>query len=329
MNRARRAAALLPLLCALAACGPSTSIDANLNGQPANVLLGGSLPSPTAVAALPNLNPMATFPGFLQPPPPVSYPHAVALPSISFATPNPCPPADPRAPAQVALSSQPEAPPANGSYHFHQSGQVQYTAPAKSVVPAAPDVVRTVQSTPMTAQGTFTYQTSETEGTVTQVTKFLVDPAGVDVASAAAAEGAGLYLTEIDGYAPTGNDQFVPQNPVQLLAFPAAAQVGTTFNVDGVDGTHELALKGTGTVVGAGRVDACGSVIYAYQVTLSAELIGPSSDVGLDAAYWIAPQYGAISVQDSVTWATKPSNPTQYTSTIEATISELPGGAEQ
>ena len=327
MSRIRRIAALLPVI-ALAGCGPAGQINANLNGKPANVLLGGSLPSPAAVAPLPNLNPMSTFPGFLQPPPPVA-PAAVPPPSIAFSTPNRCPTADPLAPAQVALASEPQAPPANGSYAFHQTGQVQYRSPAGSVVPAAPTVVRTVSATPMTSQGTYTYQTSETEGTVTEVTKFLVVPQGVDVAFAAAAEGAGLYLTEIDGYAPSGNDQFVPANPIQLLAFPAAAQVNTTFNMDGVDATRQLALKGTGTVVGPGRVDACGKVIYAYQVTVSAELVGPSSDVNLAAAYWIAPQYGAISVQDSVSWQTNPSNPTQYTSTIEATISELPGGAQQ
>ncbi len=329
MSRARRLGTLIPLLIAMSACGPATQINANLNGQPANVLLGGSLPTPTAVAPLPNLNPMSTFPGFLQPPPPVVYPHSAPPPSISFATPNPCPPADPLAPAEAPLGNQPEAPPADGAYHFHQTGQVQFTSPTKGVVPAAPDVVRTVQATPMTAEGTYTYQTSETEGSVTQVTKFLVDPQGVDVASAAAAQGAGLYLTEIDGYAPAGNDQFVPANPIQLLAFPAAAQVGTTFNMDGVDATHQLALKGTGTVVGSGRVDACGKVIYAYQVTVTAALTGPSTDVNLDAAYWIAPQYGAISVQDSVSWATAASNPTQYTSNVEATISQLPGGAQQ
>src|SRR5581483_9718087 len=133
---------------------------------------------------------------------PVVYPHSAPPPSISFATPNPCPPADPLAPAEAPLGNQPEAPPADGAYHFHQTGQVQFTSPTKGVVPAAPDVVRTVQATPMTAEGTYTYQTSETEGSVTQVTKFLVDPQGVDVASAAAAQGAGLYLTEIDGYAP-------------------------------------------------------------------------------------------------------------------------------
>jgi hypothetical protein len=158
------------------------------------------------------------------------------------------------------------------------------------------------------------------------VTKFLVDPEGVSAVSAVQSEAAGLYITEVDGYAPTGNDQFAPDNPIQLLAFPAAAQVNTTFNVDGVDAVHQLALKGTGTVVGPGRVDACGKVIYAYQVNITAQLLGPHNDANLNAVYWIAPQYGAISVQDSVEWVTNPNNPTQYVSKVTATIAELPQG---
>ncbi len=326
MIRSRRVLALLPAVALLAACGPTEPINASLKGQPANVLLGGSLPSPSAAAQLPNLNPIANFPGFIQPPPPAMAP--VPQPSFAFATPNPCPSADPRGAAQAALGNAPDAPPPDATYHFRQSGQVTYTAPDKHVIPVTPDVSRSITSTPMTSQGTYTYQTSETDGPVTQVTKFLVDPQGVTALSVVQAAAAGLYITEVDGYAPSGNDQFTPDNPIQLLAFPAAAQVGTTFNVDGVDAVHQLSLKGTGTVVGAGRVDACGKVIYAYQVDVTAELLGSGTDVGLNASYWIAPQYGAISVQDSVEWVTNPNNATQYVSKVTATIDELPlGGA--
>jgi hypothetical protein len=323
MIRRRRAFALLPAVVALAACGPSAPINASLKGQPANVLLGGSLPSPAAAVPLPNLNPIANFPGFIQPPPPIV---AVPQPSFAFSTPNACPTADPRGAAQVALGNAPEAPPPDASYHFRQTGQVTYTAPSSHVIPVTPDITRSITSTPMSSEGTYTYQTSESEGAVTQVTKFLVDPEGVSALSALQNAAAGLYITEVDGYSTTGNDQFTPDNPIQLLAFPAASQVGTTFNVAGSDAVHQLAINGTGTVVGPGRVDACGQVIYAYQVDVTARLLGPRTDVNLNAAYWITPQYGAISVQDSVGWATNPGNPTQYVSKVTATITQLPRG---
>jgi hypothetical protein len=326
MRISRRTLSLVPLAALLAGCGPSRDINANLQGQPANVLLGGSLPSPSAAAPLPNINPMSTFPGFLQPPPPVTVQPLILPTFAATPTPNACPTADPRGAAERALGDTPQAPPASASYHFRQAGQISFTAPKKLVVPATPDVVRTVEGGAPSAAGTWTYQTSETDNGVTQVTKFLVDPQGVNLLGFAQSEAAGLYITEIDGYSASGNDQFTPDNPIQILAFPAATQVGSTFNVDGVDGVHQKALKGTGTVVGSGRVDACGKVIYAYQVHLTAELLGPATDVNLDAVYWIAPQYGAISVQDSIGWATNPNNASQYTSKITATISQLPTG---
>jgi hypothetical protein len=327
MTRLDPRGVLVPVAAAMVACGPAMPINAALKGQPANVLLGGSRPSPSAVAQLPNINPMATFPGFIQAPPPViAAAPAPPPPSLSFSTPNPCPPADPHGAAQVALGNTPAGPPPDASYHFRQTGAVSFTKPSKGSVAVPSEVVRSIQSTPTSAAGTYTYQVTETASSVTQVTKFLVDPEGVNVGGLAQSKAAGLYITEVDGYAPEGNNQFTPDNPIELLGFPAASQVGTTFDVNGVDAVHQLSLRGTGTVVGPDRVDACGKVIYAYRVKLTAQLLGPSNDVNLAATYWIVPQYGAISVQDTIAWTTNPGNPTQYASQVTATINQLPAG---
>lgn len=289
----RRLLLLALLAGGLSACGPTLPADVGLKQAGAPIFFSQPTPVPPPPASPPvALNPIANFPAPLEEPPQFTGFNPVPVAPVPPG--NPCPSAAPGALIARQATPAPSDPPAPtlSPYPFRYSG-------SKTLDPGKPDA----QITPLPASGTrrvsnsgsttvfpsapgggitgqqFTV-TEEFNGTRT-VDEYLVIPQGA-AGSGAAQEtgqqpGAGLYLQQmttsnLDG---SNTSTFTPDPPVELMPFPANTNIGATFQSAGTDPqlqggeTMVLPPKPGSAIDGDAHVDACGTLLDAWQVTLN------------------------------------------------------------
>ena len=290
----RRAALILALALALAACGSGGPIDIGSKQIPVDITLGES-----AGARPPALNPAPIgFPGFLQPPIPRPEPGGPRLVPPARA----CPIANPLdASLLVARASAPLAP-AEATYPFRNQGSFSVGGVGTSY----PSVTeRTVGDVRAVADGVFEFDVSIEllSDTTTTTYRVVDDPDALE---------RGVFITRIITARASGADAFVPHRPIQLMPFPPpefgtnledelANLQGQNYRSAGTDPLTQTTMVLEASITGKTRVDACGEWIDAFEVeVVDGRIVGPDKQITFTGRYAIAPQYGGLVIEDDI-----------------------------
>jgi len=369
-RRDTRLLALLAVIAgALTACGPTLSTDVGLKQSGAAIFFGQPTPVPPPAASPPlALSPIANFPAPLEEPP--QFPGFNPIPLTIVPPATACPSAAPGAIIAKPTTPEPTAPPPPtlAPYPFRYSGSTTLDPgrPDMQITPLPPSGTRKVSSSgsatvlPSAPGGGISGEqftvTEEFNGKRT-INVYLIVPQGASGSAAAQETGqrpaAGLYLQQMVTENLDGSSQstFTPDPPVELMPFPANTNINSTFESAGTDSQ----LQGGKTMVlppmpgsainGDAHVDACGTLLDAWQVTLNgflADTLLASQPVACSAGAQgntgspgctpftlvldIGTQYGALSLSDHLTedgWDSKSSKP--YVYDVTATIDREPG----
>ena len=313
MIKRRSSFAALAAVALVGACGPSIPLRLVMRQSSVDVPGERSAPSPAA------------------PPPAVSPVVVAAVPlplptvaqvgrSVPAALPSLCPAADQFAVPALAGDPNIEAVPAPATYLYREKGEASTGAgPLPVKLPYPPIGLRKV--TLGTADQGYDFAVAEREGATSKTTAFkLVRPT-----AAVGAQPGGLYLAAMQWDDPLfGNLTFAPVQPMQFLPLPV--QQGQTFASGGADPQRQTAMTLRGQVTGKKRVDACGSLIDTWEVTMSEVIATPQGEFDVTGVLDIATQYGGLSVQDhvSVTAARANALAATPTSDVESIINQLP-----
>jgi hypothetical protein len=96
-----------------------------------------------------------------------------------------------------------------------------------------------------------------------------------------------------DGH--VSSSQWTPE--IKLLEFPSVP--GTEWDVVSTDGVTGTLERFHARIFKTSKVDACGTLLAAWQVELtSGMIVGPNVNISFDAVYNLGNQYGGISVMD-------------------------------
>ena len=301
----RLAVLLVALACA--ACGPTPPFELAVRAVPGDVAYGAqSTPAP-APAPPP---PVALGPGV----PPLLYGAPTPpAPATTFA-PNPTAtpaPACPTAPvgAVPALNADPAAtvPPVAQTYLWHESGSFQIGGGAREPFP--PQFTHAVANVSAPdATGSYGFDVTTTAGGVSGLQKVtdsyqVIPPpqSTTQVQGVGTTAAAGMYLTAVtvqDSGLPTQRvERFAP--PILLMPFPATDL--PTWTTAGHDSVSQDTLTLSGAVTRHVAVDACGTVIDAWEVHATGSLVGPMQNLSLDLTYDVATQFGGLVVGEVTT----------------------------
>lgn len=369
--RTRFAALLAVVATVLCACGPTLPADIGLKQAGAPIFFGQPTPVPPPTAPPPvALSPIANFPAPLEEPPQFSL---NPLPVVTAPPAPACPTAPPGATIAAPTVPAPTAAPANTAapYPFRFTGtrtldpgkadQQVTVLPASGTRAVSGSGTGQVASSPVPAGGQTGMAfnvTEEFNGTRT-TNQYLVYPQGPAGSTTAQQTGqqpaAGLYLqkmttSNLDG---THASTFTPDPPVELMPFPANTNINSKFESAGTDaqlqGGESMVLPpsppGPGSAItGDVHVDACGTLLDAWQVTVNGFLVttllanqpgscaaGAAGNTGspgctpFTLVLDIGTQYGALSLRDHLTedgWDSSLNKP--YVYDVTATISEQP-----
>jgi hypothetical protein len=290
---------------AMTACGPTPPFELAVHAVPGDVVYGAQT-SPSAVPAPSAAPPVALAPGA----PPLIY-GAPTAPVPTFApTPTATPaPACATAPVDAvpALAADPSAtvPPVPAAYLWHEQGT--YKLGGDATLPFSPQLTHTVANVsaadPNTGAYSFDVTTSSGGLTglqrVTSSYQVIPPPQGAtQVQGVQTSQAAGLYLTAMavqDTGLPTSRvEKFAP--PILLMQFPGTDL--PTWSAAGHDSVSQDTLTLNGAVTGHVPVDACGTVIDAWEVKADGTLVGPNQNLTLHLVYDVATQFGGIVVRE-------------------------------
>ena len=306
LRRRRLAAAAAAAAVAVLAggCGPTVPTQLGVANYASHLALGETrqttAPTPAPAAEL-----QPGFPPFIAPPPPPQSGVPRFTP-IVIPTLQPCPTASPGSAASDAAPAEIAAPPTAGVYSYRQTG---YYLIAGLKYPALPRVVRTlsnVKDVSAAHDGSdVLYQVVVDEvaekTTTTYEVKQPAQPAlgGINPNLS----GGGIYLFAVDTvYYPNTpsatTDSFHPTTPVEIAPLPML--VGAQFAGAGADGQYQEEMDVKGTVVGHHQVDACGTLVDTWQVSITGHVVTATSSRNLAATYDIATQMGGLSIGDEV-----------------------------
>ncbi|HEV7679634.1 MAG TPA: hypothetical protein VGQ42_13800 [Candidatus Dormibacteraeota bacterium] len=339
-RRPARALTMLGALLTLSACGPSAPFEVAVRSYAGDVAYGAqSAPAPApAQAPLPVELPPGAPPLIYGAPAPPPQPTATPPRPSGTALPD-CPTAPAGAAANLPAEPFATTPPSPGSYAWRQAGTFrQGTGTAQAFLPKLAHTVGNVSAPDATGSYSFDVTTSSggLNGLQRVTTSYQVvppSPAGSNVLGVPATQAAGIYVTAMvmaDSSSPnTRLARFAP--PLLILQFPASEQ--PAWSTKGTDSGSGDTLQLSAAVTGHARVDACGTVIDAWEVHATGSLTGPDQTLSLDLTYDVATQYGGLIVRekDSI-GGTQLSGGSMVpvASSVEATASAVPrrGGAQ-
>lgn len=325
----RHAAAAGGVLAAmlLAGCGPTAPLDLSVLEYPTSVQYGqpssAATPAPAPQPAPPAV--LVAPPVIAPVPPPVEL--HTALPTSEV----PCPTAGPLAPAAVAASDTPASPPVAATYSWREAGSI--TLNGSTVQFPASDSMTVANVTNPDSQGVFSYDVTTTGGgldgreTVTTTYEVVPAPGGGTVGGVNTNQASAIYITKVVTAEPTTGQQltFTPSPPIEYLAVPAA-QTDPAWMIDSTDTspTGDVTVeKGMAQITGHGRVDACGTVLDAWQVTLSVDITSATQSLHLDETYDVGTEYGGVPLQVTSSYRGTDQSATVSSSGTE-TIDEQP-----
>ncbi len=293
MKRSRAVAvALVALAALLSACGSTPGVPIGIKEVSGDIVYADRT-KPTAPPPVRGADPFPSFPGFLSPPAP-----RVALPTITTTPPTTAPPR--ACPEDDPLAVPAEAPaiipgqPLPGAYRFRQSGSV---TSAGRTTPLVAEIDHRVDRVTAGATGAINFDVGITENGATTTTTYSVVRRGAQD---------GLYLAAIRTNDAIGTSSFTPSSPVQLLPTPTVK--GTRFSSAGTDPLGQVSIVINGTVTGKTRVNACGTPVDAWLVTVGSEpqtgapsrIVGPQRNVTITGTYAVATQFGGLIVAEDL-----------------------------
>lgn len=314
---------------ALAGCGPTVPLSANLKEAP--VAIGfGSKQTPTPAPNAPQFpSILPNFPAPIEIPPPV---FGASLPAPSL---QPACNTDPAAatPPALAAVDAPTNRPSPATYNYRYTGtEVFYpgTSNSKTVTLPSTGTRQVTNVSAVASDGSYTFDVVETYAGRSVTTTYKVVPTGANagpipppppnppiigpppsppgptLAPQNAAVQAGLYLVSMttrsteDG----STDTFQPTPGVLLMPFPA--QPDLVYQGGGVDGANRESMSETpqgSSIQKQARVDACGNLVDSWQTVVQGTMAFASGTSApaqnpFTLTLYIATQYGGISVGD-------------------------------
>lgn len=132
----------------------------------------------------------------------------------------------------------------------------------------------------------------------------------------------GLAAVEAEGRGIENRPSFQSgAKPLTLMQLDAT--VGAQWADAVTDPLSATTYTVAGTVIGKGRVWACGENIDAWQVKLTQRVVTPFQAIDSEITNWVATQYGGLIVQETVSW-TGNAGPLEVKGEYTATINEVP-----
>ncbi|MHB8719225.1 MAG: hypothetical protein ACYDAC_10100 [Candidatus Dormibacteria bacterium] len=345
VSRRGRALALFAAgACLLAGCGPSVRDLAGIKGVTTDVRYGGGTPTPSLALIVPPpaSNPFSGFPPLITVPPPLP-----GVPQTVLTTPAACPSASPIQGAVSAATPTIAGPPASATYTYRDSGTlVTSTAAGKVISSTHVGPTSAVQVTKVSTDSTGAWHFTLTDSaqSVSASTDF-VEQNGTQAPSlpeqppSPAPQQATTGYIEVTGVSqtdPTGSSSatFEPGTGLELLQVPAQAGASWTSAptdpsvADGGPQSWQFSgWVGDSSTPSAGSdritVDACGTVLQGWQVTLTGTITAPNVHLTEDATYVFGTQYGGIPLMSHV-HRHGTANGGQYDYNVTEVISEQP-----
>lgn len=325
----------LVALC-VTACGPTPPFELAVRAVPGDVEYGAQrqpAPPPSAAPA-----PVAVLPPGA---PPLIYGAPTPPPATTFApspttTPNPCPTAPLDAVPALGADASATVPPVAARYLWREKGT--YQVGGGPALPFSPQLTHTVTNVSAVdpTTGAYTFDVVDSAGgldglqTVTYSYQVIPPPQGTtNVQGVSTSQAAGLYLTGVDvAQSPLPQPRvakFAP--PVQLVQFPTTGL--PSWSSAGSDSESQDTISLNGAVTAHVTVDACGTLVDAWEVHATGSLVGPNQDLSLDLTYDVATQFGGLIVGEKTsitgTEVVGSGGPAQsVTSSVTATISQVP-----
>ncbi|MHB8719414.1 MAG: hypothetical protein ACYDAC_11065 [Candidatus Dormibacteria bacterium] len=292
----------------LSGCGPTAPLDLTVEQAATSVLYGqpSSSPAPAVPAPLPAPAPVFVAPVYVPLPPPATFEAATPAP-----TPPPaCPSADPLSAAPLAAPATPSQPPPAATYAWRVSGQYQSGG---STVPFPPTSTITVGNiNTQGGQGAYSFDVTDTSSglsgrePVTTTYEVVPAPQGGTAGGVSTNQASAIYITKVVTVEPaTGTTlTFVPTPPIEFMALPAApkeswSSVSSNAGTAGAAATTEML---SGSIVGHARVDACGTLLDAWDVQVTGTITGPTQTLKLTEEYWVGTEYGGLPLAVNATY---------------------------
>ncbi len=320
----RRGAGIAALALLLAACAPGSGIEIGSKDVPVDIVLGDQRPPVRALP--PGAGPVTGFPGFIAPPVPRPDPGAPPPPAPP---PQECPLASPFDAAKLVARKAAPAAPVPAAYLYRNAGTLKIGEGAATAYP--PEQTRTVNNVRVVNAGTYEFDVAVLLAGTTTTTTYHVINAG-DTPDR------GIYIVGIVTLYPDGDTQAWspdPDQPLLLMPFPPPEygsnledeldrQRGAEYRSAGTDPLSQTTMALQAQIEGKERANACGEWVDAYSVrVISGKIVGPTQNVDFSGTYLIAPQYGALVVQDNLTF-TGTQNDEPFESRNRATINRVP-----
>ena len=281
-----------------ACAGPRAPLQIGSKDVAVDIVLG-QRPAPLAPPS--GSSPTAGFPGFIQPPVPRLQP-GVPPPPVP---PSPvCPEANPLAPTQIPADFSAPAP-ALATYQYRNKGQFTVGGGVAQSYPET--MTRRVSAVrALEPPGNFEADVvASLAGSETTTTYRVLNEGNTP--------DRGLYIAQIVTRTGSTTEPFTPDRPILLLPFPAP-EYGSgledeinqlqrqQFRSAGTDPLTQTTMVLQAQFIGKVRINACGEWVDSFEIDVTeGRIFGPTKQLSFTGTkYFIAPQYGALIVQDDV-----------------------------
>lgn len=291
------------VLCA--ACGPDATLRTGVSAQATDLLLGAlAVPAPAAPVGVP----VPSFPGVVvTPTKPIVIPPVLAQPPKPVA----CPALDPLTAPDKLASLTVDGKPAEGGYPFRVSGTSTLDGTKKATLGKAQ--TRTVTQLPTTTPletSRFRVDTTSFDGAKVSTTYSEIPaPLGQSVTIPGLPIGTspitisapgGLYIVSMTTSLGGTQTTFTPTTP-GLRIFDEPAAPTKTWVTTAIDPASQVLLLMTGSYGTHKKVNACGTPVDGWDVTLKTTILGLSENLTQTQHLVIAPQYGGLIVGEDTT----------------------------
>jgi hypothetical protein len=322
-RRARLIPIIVILTMMLGACaGPRSGIEVGSKDVAVDIVLGDQAQT---LAPLPGGgSPVTGFPGFIAPPVPRPEPGAPPPPPPP---PQACPLADPLDASKLVALKRAPRPPVPATYLYRNHGTLKVGDGAETAYP--PEQTRTVLNVKPDAAGNYEFDVAALLAGVTTTTTYRVLNEG-------STPDRGVYIIGTVTRYPNGDTEgFNPDEPILLMPFPPPEygtnledeldrQRGASYRSAGTDPLSQTTMAVEAQVEGKDRANACGEWVDAYSIKIvSGKIVGPLKNIDFTGTYLIAPQYGALVVEDNLTF-TGTDDLKNYYSKNRTTINVVP-----
>lgn len=306
MSRRPAVAVLAPLLAVAltAACGgPGRQLDVGFKEVPSNVVLGDQRSPAPSAAPGPGLVPLPPPPGVVSlPPPPLDLPDPLRPDPAPPLPPAPaCPSPDLLAAPAVEAPANVGRAPTPAAYVFANRGTYSVSGADARKGSFPERTVRVFTNVTRLSAGSFRYDVAERIGDVTTTTTYRV-VTDVQPPLDATPAGNGVFLDRVTYSTGSRQTAFTPTTPPMLAALPLVR--GATSEQRAADPQTQTVMTFTSTVEGKKRVHACAVPLDSWTIRLTGgRIVSPSQDLGFDATYQLATQFGGIVIADAVAYA--------------------------